>query len=109
MTFVESRLDRGGSFRGAGGAGSGLIIHRVDLVGPTNTSLFEASHVHQILTICAKVYFSCNISGIFFVLAVRIFGMVARCSKYDFWNLWEIWDRDRYSKKVGQSFFRGEI
>ena len=29
---------------------------------------------------------------------VRIFIMVARCSKCDFWNLWKIWDRNRYSE-----------
>ena len=30
--------------------------------------------------------------------AVRIFKMIARCSKCDFWNLRQIWDRNRYSK-----------
>ena len=34
-------------------------------------------------------------SGFFFVRAVRIFKMIARCSKCDFWNLGEIWDRNR--------------
>ena len=31
--------------------------------------------------------------------AVRIFKMIARCSKCDFWNLWKIWDRNMYSEK----------
>ena len=32
--------------------------------------------------------------------------MIARCSKCDFWNLWKIWDRNRYSKKIGRQNFR---
>ena len=29
-----------------------------------------------------------------------MFKIIARCSKCDFWNLWKIWDRNRYSKKI---------
>ena len=32
--------------------------------------------------------------------------MVARCSKCDFWNLWEIWDRNRWSVFVCRKIFR---
>ena len=40
-----------------------------------------------------------EIRNFFSVCVFRIFRTIARCSKYDFWNLWEIWDRNRYSKK----------
>ena len=26
--------------------------------------------------------------------------LIKTFSKYDFWNLWKIWDRNRYSKKM---------
>ena len=41
----------------------------------------------------------------FFVRAVRIFRTIARCSKYDFWNLWEIWDRNRYTENFWSKIF----
>ena len=31
--------------------------------------------------------------------------MIARCSKYDFWNLGTIWDRNGYSKKIWSIIF----
>ena len=37
---------------------------------------------------------------VFFVRAVRIFIMVARCSKCDFRNLGIIWDRNRWPENV---------
>ena len=36
---------------------------------------------------------------------VRIFIMVARCSKCDFWNLGIIWHRNMWTKKIGRKFF----
>ena len=32
--------------------------------------------------------------------------MIARCSKYDFLNLGEIWDRNRLPKKIGRTNIR---
>ena len=41
----------------------------------------------------------------YFVRAVRIFIMVARCSKYDFRNLGIIWDRNRWSEIFSPKIF----
>ena len=41
----------------------------------------------------------------FFVRVVRIFIMVARCSKCDFWNLGIIWHRNMWVEKILSDFF----
>ena len=33
-------------------------------------------------------------------LIFRLFRIIARCSKYDFWNLGKFWDRNRWPKKI---------
>ena len=39
------------------------------------------------------------------LLIFRIFSLIVRCSKYDFWNLWEILDRHRCSEKSFKHMF----
>ena len=39
-------------------------------------------------------------------LAFHLFIIIARCSKYDFWNLGEIWDRNRWPKHFRAKKFR---